>query len=127
MPRKDIAKDGVNTQWKEGQSGNQDGRPKDFLTQILKGKLHQSGHIIIEGELIDDNNKPTGKKVRVKVAAMNDEKLIIALLNQAVIKGNVRAIEMIYERMEGKILNKVELSENKENPVTIFKLPDNGR
>ena len=69
--------------WQKGQSGNPNGRPKISLTEEIKRNLSQ------EVTLTD------GKKVKVC------EAVIQALVRKAV-KGDLKAIDMLLDRNDGK-------------------------
>jgi hypothetical protein len=75
----------TNGRWKPGQSGNPSGRPKKILSNAIEKQL--SPEVI--------------------------EKLALAVLSKA-IKGDVRALELLFERFEGKMPDKVEMSYTKE-------------
>ena len=78
--------------YKPGQSGNLKGKPKGTLslTTLLKSAIEQDYTIIV--------NAKTGEKQTKKF----HEWVNLGLLRKAV-KGDVRAIEHIYERVDGKV------------------------
>lgn len=73
--------------FKPGQSGNPGGRKKEWLTQILREYMS-----------ITD---PRAKQSRA-------EKVAVALYREAV-KGDVQAIKYIFDRIDGKVKEAVEL------------------
>ncbi len=78
--------------WKPGQSGNPKGRPKkaDCLTSLLKEEM----------EKIDPEDK--GKRTH---------KELIVLATMCLAKnGNATALKEIWERMDGKVRDKLELT-----------------
>ena len=75
--------------WKKGQSGNPKGSPKTSLVSIIRAKLSE------EVELKD------GKKTTIA------EAVIQSLFKQAV-KGDMKAINTLLERIDGKVIEKIE-------------------
>ena len=93
-------------QFKPGESGNPAGRPKGTsVTTILKKLLEQylKGKNPLTGE---DANLPTNELISLK--------LIAQALN-----GSERAIEMIQDRLEGKVKQVVGLEGNMYNKIEI--------
>lgn len=85
------------TQFKKGQSGNPNGRPKrPSLTTKLR-------------EALADYESSTGKAF--------DELLVNRLLKEAIEKGDMRAIHMIWERMDGKVPQGLEHSGRNGSPI----------
>jgi hypothetical protein len=84
------------TQFKPGQSGNPNGRPKkgDSWADILNEAMDE----LIESE--DFQNKVSCKKAIAKVLA------------KRALKGDVKAIETIMERQEGKAKQTVDNNTN---------------
>jgi hypothetical protein len=82
------------TQWRPGQSGNPNGRPKKAasLTTLLKEELERP---------VTDQNllKALGAKVEDVAWA---QMIAIALIRKAA-KGSERAAEIIFDRAEGKV------------------------
>ena len=74
-------------QWKPGQSGNPDGRPPGirYLSELARDILRQSR----KG---DTDGKTT------------DELVVLALVKEA-LRGNTKAIEMLHDWTEGKVLD----------------------
>ena len=79
------------TSWQKGQSGNLKGRPKkeDCLTSLLKEEIEK-----IDPE---DKEKRTHKEL-----------IVIATMRLAR-KGNAAALKEIWERMDGKVKEKLEV------------------
>lgn len=83
-------------QWRPGQSGNPKGRPKgivsitDTLRKVIEKKM----------ETIDPVTKNKDRK-KIK------EIIALALVGKA-LKGDVRAIQEMLDRLEGKVTQKVE-------------------
>lgn len=81
------------------------GRPKTkLLTDLLTKELKVKKDITIKG--IDTE---TGKETTIRVPMPNREVLIQALLRQAA-KGNINAIREVFDRVEGKPNQAVDLT-----------------
>lgn len=91
------------TTWKPGQTGNPNGRPPrgETLTDILRVKLRE---LKVKGK----GNKPIEAK----------EALMITLLNIAM-AGDLRAIQYIMDRVDGKPVQMSEISGPEGGPVEI--------
>lgn len=89
--------------WVKGQSGNPDGKKKGTrnLSTILKEYL--------ELEVEIENEK--GEKVKVE----NQDLIIAQLIRKAAKDGDLKAIEQILDRMEGKPIQKQEIKT--DNPI----------
>lgn len=81
--------------FKKGQSGNAGGRPKwKQITEILKSEKNQE-----------------------KLEMMIDKVFAMAL------KGNMRAVEYISDRLEGKVSQRVEVgSSRNDEPIKVFEV-----
>jgi hypothetical protein len=67
-----------------------------FLTDLLTKKLNKKNEIIVEGIDVE-----TGEKRKFRLSNPNKEVLIMVLLREAA-KGNVHAINTVFDRIEGK-------------------------
>jgi len=107
MPRLDPPKA---TRWKPGQSGNPAGLPKGTISikTILTKYLNQ--------EL--DMNNPLSKKLEKMTVA---EIIQLQKIGKA-IKGDMKAIEMIEDRMEGKPSNTTVIANPDGSAVTLNNL-----
>lgn len=93
--------------WKPGQSGNPNGRPKkgECLTEILR-KFAE----IKDVEITDKNGNP--KKIRRKQA------LAEKMWNMALVEGDRVVMMYLYDRLDGKpVQTNVNLPGNEENPI----------
>lgn len=93
------------TEWKKGQSGNLNGRPKGTLNSATRLKRFL--------ELYQEKTNPvTGEKELFTVAEQMDMALIAKAL-----KGDIRAYQEIFDRFEGKPKQVIE--SQGEQPLTI--------
>lgn len=115
----DIAKDGFNTRWKPGQSGNPAGKPK--------GTEHSSTRL---RRLLD-----AVQKAKHPVTKQEEEFTTLELMDAALIaramKGDVQAYKEILDRFEGKVPTKNEHSGPGGGPIQTKTLvielpPDDG-
>ena len=99
---------------------NKKGRPTAFkgLTKTLKDILESDGTMIIQDIIeLDENKKETGNIIKFgKVKIPKGEMIILAAAKKA-IKGDMRAIEFITDRTEGKAQQNINLT---EKPIIIF-------
>ena len=79
------------------------------LTDMLRSSLKERKDVFIEGEDIT-----TGKKVKIKVA-MPTNRIIVATLCRLAAKGNLKAIELIWDRIEGKPKQQTDMNFDWEN------------
>ena len=97
--------------WVKGQSGNPNGRPKGTkgLSETLRELLEKDGLMIIENVYeVDENNKETGNVFkRAKVRIPKKDIIALAVLKKSA-KGDMRAIEFMFDRMEGMAVQKHE-------------------
>jgi len=84
---KSVIKKGL-TPWKPGQSGNPAGRPKGSLnlTTVLKHFLKEKIEVEKDGKIIK----------------LSKDKVLILKLIEKAIKGDIKAIEKVWDRIEGK-------------------------
>ena len=97
-----MAKDDIKEhEFKKGQSGNPNGRPKGSrnLTTILREMLEEEIEVNVDG---------------VKTKKQFQEVIVRKLLQKAN-EGNLKAIEQILDRMEGKPVQKQEIKT--DNPI----------
>ena len=101
----------TNHKWQPGQSGNPKGRPKGFtgLTDTLRKMVESDGGLIVnEIYELDDEGKETGTVIkRGKLFIPKKDAIMLAAMRRAM-KGDMRAIEFIADRLEGKAKQVVE-------------------
>ena len=88
--------------WKKGQSGNPKGRPKkaDCLTSLMREEL----------EKVDPKDK--GKRT-------HKELVVIATIELAK-QGNSTALKEVWERMDGKVKDKLELDDKRDSKEAVL-------
>lgn len=89
--------------WEKGQSGNLKGRPKkaDCLTTLMREEL----------EKVD----PKDKEKRT-----HKELVVIATIELAK-EGNSTALKEVWERMDGKVKEKLEINQDSTNSILLAK------
>ena len=91
---------------------NRKGRPKGFkgLTETLRDLIESDGTMIIDNvKEIDESGKETGNVFkRAKVNIPKKDMIVLAALKKSV-KGEMRAIEFMFDRMEGMAIQKHEI------------------
>ena len=75
----------------------------DLISALIKKELQSDGWAIFEdAEILDENQKPTGQKVQVRVKLTTAQAVARRLLANAA-KGRERSIEIVLDRTEGKV------------------------
>lgn len=100
---------------KPGETRNPDGRPKNALS--FKTILRK----IIEAS---ENHEDFKNPISGKIEKQDQLTLIIWRLLQKARSGDLKAIEMMLDRVDGKPKQEIEHSGNKENPVAFKRLFD---
>ena len=93
--------------WKKGQSGNPKGRPKMkniCLTHIIKELALE-----IPGFTIEDGSPNQA----------NNMLLLVQKLYEKTRKGDLKAIEMVLDRTDGKVLSSLLVQGNEKKPVKV--------
>jgi hypothetical protein len=95
---------------KNPQNINRNGRPKGFkgLTETLKDIVESDGSMAVNNIIeIDENGKETGLVIaRGKIKIPKGEMIILAASRKAA-KGDMKAIEFIFDRVVGKAPQKM--------------------
>jgi len=101
MPRTDIHKDGIKTQFKKGESGNPKGQPKK--TESIANLLKELG----EGKIIDisyEDKNGNIKHIKIESEKHSINTLVAGtLISMAIEDRNLGAIKEFYDRTEGKV------------------------
>ncbi len=103
----DIAKDGFNTRWKPGQSGNPAGKPK--------GTQHSSTRM---RRLLDAVQKAKNPVTKQEEDFTTLELMDAALIARA-LKGDVIAYREILDRVEGKTAQPIEHTGKDGGPIEV--------
>lgn len=94
------------------------------LTATLKDVMESDGTMLIENIIeLDENKKETGKVIRYgKVKIPKGEMIIIAAARKAM-KGDMRAIEFITDRLDGKAIQRIhQLNEELLTAIEIIEI-----
>lgn len=103
--------------WQKGQSGNPSGRPKNMvnLTAILNEAL-QDDHI--ETKTTGKGKNKKTKQIKTNYAVL----IIMRMLDMAVAQGNDKMINAIFDRIEGKPVQSVNLGGQAGNPIALMEV-----
>ena len=111
MARKDIAKDGEKTRFSSTNQPATQGRKTNVRAwkDVLADMMPEEGYLTFDkAQVLDGDGKPTGEVVeRVRVKMATQEMIVMAAIKQAM-KGNMAAIEKIWDRMDGKASQPIE-------------------
>lgn len=114
-------------QWREETKFSSDRQPEnrkkpDLITSLLREELAGDGWAIFEdAEVLDENKKPTGEKVRVRIKQTTARAVARRLAANAA-SGRERSIEIVLDRTEGKVPQDINLGVNTE--LAEYILPD---
>ena len=95
-------------QFKKGHTGNPNGRPITSISSILK-KLGEAKEIAFEVTVTDKNGNVKTEKGNIKSKKTINELVSVQLLKKAV-SGDLKAIDMVLDRTEGKPKQSVDLT-----------------
>lgn len=90
--------------WKKGQSGNPAGRPPkvESLTSYLRNMTHKAAPASLLKKAFPNMTATQRKNMTYKQA-------MIAKLLELAVGGDLRAIELVFERVDGKVAMKVNI------------------
>ncbi|MFZ4705536.1 MAG: DUF5681 domain-containing protein [Bacteroidales bacterium] len=99
--------------FQKGETGNPEGRPSGTfgLTKMLRTALQGDQTLIADGELLDDSGQPTGKMVKVRMKMPRAEAIVSRVIHKAA-TGDMKAVEFVYDRIEGKARQTVTVNGN---------------
>lgn len=101
------------------------GRKPDTISGWLKQELQSDGFAVMDAELLDADDKPTGQKVRVRAKLVTMQAVAKRLLANAA-AGREKSIEMLLDRTEGKVPQRNEndttLNIGEQTAKTILKI-----
>lgn len=104
------------TRFKPGQSGNPAGRPKGrkTLTSLLKDELYKTAVDMKTGQpILVDGQEVTWADLLIKQS-----------LYKGIIKGKKEEHQMIYDRIEGKAMARIQLSDDTEKDDEFDQIKD---
>ena len=104
----------------ENNPRKQKGTKHPFSKQLIT-ELESEREIIVEGILIENDEARGRAKIKVVMPTL---KMVTAQLLKAAAKGNLKAMEMVMDRVEGKPLQKIITEEEKESSFDLSKLTD---
>lgn len=105
----ELAVIGKDTRFSSDYQPENPGRPSGKLTAMLREELESDGYSVIEGEVVDENGRVTGQLARVRVKMTTYQAVAKRLLSNAA-KGREKSIEMVFDRIEGKVPQRNELT-----------------
>lgn len=102
--------------FKPGQSGNPKGRPKGskHLSTLLREALEEMAKSANGKPIVFDGENLTWKEAVIK-----------RVIDKAVVKGDFKALEMIFDRMEGKPRQKIDFNDESDGRAERFKNVEN--
>ena len=94
-------------------------RKPDLISALLKQELAGDGWAIFEdAEVVGEDNKPTGEKIRVRIKETT-ARAVARRLAAIAAKGGERSIEIVLDRTEGKVPQDFNMGGQKDNPLNI--------
>ena len=126
MPHKKPPKD---KQFKKGQSGNPNGRPRG---KSISSYLKEFGEAdLVEYEVrVTENGKVKKLAGKIESPGQNTNAALAAILLRKALNGDLQAWKEIVDRTEGRAKNITELTGKDGEPLqqtTNIIIPDNGR
>jgi hypothetical protein len=112
--------------FKKGQSGNPSGKPKEdprlkMLKNLTKTELVEIGNLVVKGNLTElraiakDESCPVIKAMIASIAV------------KIISKGDVHALDILLNRLIGKVKDEVEHTGRLDMPIVQITMPSNGR
>ena len=125
MANKDIGKEGKKYQFKKGQSGNPNGRPKKLVSTViadLKAEGYEEGtadHVKQAYQLLIGLDKD---KI-VEIGKDNEQSMLLRVVSRAILDNKgFEMIEKMLDRAHGKATNKTEVTGAGGTPLIQFDL-----
>jgi len=116
--KEELIEIGKQTQF-SGDRQPENRKQPDSITAIIKQELAGPGWATFdEAELLDENGKPTGKKVAVRIKITTMDAIAKKILQRAM-KSSDRLMEQIWERIDGKVPQDFNMGGQKDNPLNI--------
>lgn len=112
--------------WKKGESGNPSGRPKDppglkRLKNLSREELVEVGNLVIKGNL-DALRLVARDKDATALKTM-----IAAVCVKVIERGDMQSLDILLNRLIGKVKDEVEVSGANGEPLIALTMPANGR
>jgi hypothetical protein len=112
--------------YKPGQSGNPKGRPKESkavkaVRSLTKQEMLKIANFIVKGDVA------ALKKMRQDTSTVVIQAMIAAVAIKIIGKGDMVALDMLLNRLIGKVKDEVLYSAEGNSPNVIVTLPSNGR
>lgn len=104
MPKGEHLKGGANMATRFSTDRQPDKyRQPDSITALIKQELAGNGWAVLnDAEILNDEGKPTGQKVTVRVRLTTADAVAKKILQRAM-KSSDRLMEQIWERIDGKV------------------------
>lgn len=111
--------------WKEGQTGNPNGRPKESkehkaLRALTKAEMLEVGNIIVQGDV--DALKVIAKDPKTIVL----KAMIASVAIKIIQKGDMYSLDVLLNRLIGKVKDEIDHSILGGNTQIVVTLPSNG-
>ena len=91
----------------------------DSITALIKQELAGDGWAVLQdAEILNEEGKPTGQKVTVRVKLTTADAVAKKILQRAM-KSSDRLMEQIWERIDGKVPLDFNVGGQKDNPLNI--------
>ncbi len=120
-----MANKNIKPRWKKGESGNPKGRPPDMLgkkmRQLTAEEFAEIANLIIKGSIEE-----------LRAIARDDSQsalrvMIAAVAVKTISKGDMHALDILLNRLVGRVKEQVEISGKDGGPQVIAYIPDNGK
>lgn len=126
MAKKGLPKAAEPYKFKKGQSGNPSGgRAHDpalrMIRHLTKAELVEIGNLVIK------NNMEELKKIGKDPNASVIKTMLAAVAVKIITKGDMHALDVLLNRLVGKVKDEVEHTGTLHAPQVVVTLPSNGR
>ncbi len=114
------------TRWKKGSSGNPNGRPKE-LPELKHFKNLTKKELVEVGNLVIKNDVATLKRLAASESATVLQRMLASVCAKVITKGDMQALDILLNRLIGKVRDEVHNTGNANDSRVIVNLPSNGR
>jgi hypothetical protein len=119
--KEELMEFGGNTKFSKTRQPNKYRQP-DTISGLMKKELASDGWATFEeAEILNEEGRPTGQKVTVRVKLTTAQAIAKRLLSNAA-KGRERSIEIVLERTEGKVPQNLNLG-GKDGETIVMPVP----